>query len=167
MGFVREERQFVLTGIFGRRTLELANVPRGWYVKSVRYEGHEIIDQPTELKAGTDPARLEVVLSNRGAVVTGRTVDDRGVPVGAARLFLFRADDVQSRVADARTSTDGTFRLGPVRGGDYLIVALPASAPPPRTGDWDRLARLAAIAQRLTLDDLDARMLDVRVVTER
>ena len=164
---VREERQFVLTGTFGRRTLEFANVPRGWYVKSVRYEGHEIIDLPMELKAGTEPSRLEVVLSNRGAVVTGRTVDDRGVPVGAARLFLFRADGVQSGVVDTLTSTVGTFRLGPVRGGDYLIVALPSSAPPPQTGEWDRLARLAAIAQRLTLDDLDARMLDVRVVTER
>jgi len=30
----------------------------------------------------------------------------------------------------------------------------------------ERLARLATVAQRLTLDDLDARMLDVRVVTE-
>ena len=166
-GFVREERQFVLTGMFGRRTLEFANVPPGWFVKSVRYQGHEIIDLPTELEAGADPSRLEVVLSNRGAVVTGRTVDDRGVPVGGARLFLIRADGVQSRVTDALTSTVGTFRLGPVRGGDYLIVALPSSAPVPQIGEWDRLARLAAIAQRLTLDDLDARMLDVRVVTER
>ena len=119
-----------------------------------------------ELKAGTDPARLEVVLSNRGAVVTGRAVDNRGVPVGGGRLILFRADGVQSRVTDALTAKDGAFRLGPVRGGDYLIVALPSSAPVPQAGEWDRLARLAAIAQRLTLDDLDARMLDVRVVTE-
>lgn len=165
--FVREERPFVPTGIFGRRTLEFANVPRGWYVKSVRYEGNEIIDLPTELKAGTDPSRLEVVLSNRGAVVTGRTVDDRGVPVGGARVFLFRADGVQSCVTEALIAKDGAFRLGPVRGGDYLILALPLTARAPEIGEWDRLARLAAIAQRLTLDELDARMLDVRVVTER
>jgi hypothetical protein len=165
--FVRDERRFVLTGTFGRRLLEFANVPRGWYVKSVRYEGNEIIDQPTELKAGTDPSRLEVVLSNRGAVVTGRMVDARGVPFGGARLFLFRADGVQSRVTEALTAKDGTFRVGPVRGGDYFIVALPLTARAPETGEWDRLARLAAIAQRVTLDDVDARILDVPVVTER
>lgn len=66
--------------VYGRRTLELVNVPRGWYVKSIRYAGNEIIDGPTTFKDSEEPA-IEVLLSNRGAVVTGRVTDDRGNPV--------------------------------------------------------------------------------------
>ena len=167
MAFVGEDQLFVLTGLFGRRTLGFRNVPPRWYVKSIRYRGREIIDEPTELAAGTDPARLEVILSNRGAVVTGRAVDDRGVPVGRARLVMFRRDSIDAGVTDTGASPAGAFRIGPVRGGDYLIVALPASAPLVDSGQRARLARLATLAERLTLDDLDERVVDLRVVTER
>lgn len=31
------DRIFTLSGIFGRRTLQIVNVSRGWYVKSIRW----------------------------------------------------------------------------------------------------------------------------------
>jgi hypothetical protein len=36
-----------------------------------------------------------------------------------------------------------------------------------QAGEWDRVARLAAAAERITLGDLDERALDLRVVSER
>jgi protocatechuate 3,4-dioxygenase beta subunit len=169
-GFVRADRVFTLAGVFGRRTLELMNVPRGWYVKSIRYRGREIVDTPVEFKESSDPSLLEVVLSNRGAVVTGRAIDEAGNPVARARVVLLRDDGGRAGVQmpiDVMASAAGEFRLGPVRRGDYLIVALARSAPWVGPRQRDRLARLAAAAERITLGELDERAIDLRVMNER
>jgi hypothetical protein len=167
---VRENKLFTLEGIFGSRTVDVVNVPRGWYVKSIRYRGTEIIDHATEFKGSSDPSLLEVVLSNRGAVITGRATDDMGEPAGRALVMIFRDDGGGSDVrltSRAVASSTGAFQIGPVRSGDYLIVALPSGAPMVQPGAWDRVARLATVAQRITLGDLEARTLDLRVVNER
>jgi hypothetical protein len=166
----KEDRIFMLTGMFGRRTMEVVNVPRGWYVKSIRYGGREIIDEATEFKDATDAPALEVVLSTRGAVVTGRVLDDSGKPVGRALVLLLREDGTRSDVrliSYTVASSSGTFVLGPARGGHYLIVALPSSTPMLQPGEWSRLARLAAAGETITLGDLDERTLDIRVIHER
>jgi hypothetical protein len=155
---VQEDRVFTLTGIFGRRTLEVVNVPRGWYVKSIRYGGKNIIDEPTEFKDSSDPSGLEVLLSNRGAAITGRVVDESGNPVSRAMVLMFRGDGSRSDVpliSSTRASSEGTFQMGPARGGDYLVVALPPSAAMLQAGEWDRIARLAAAAERISLGDFD------------
>jgi hypothetical protein len=169
-GHAGEDRIFTLTGMFGKRTIDVANVPRGWYVKSIRYEGKDIIDVPTEFKAGTDPAALEIVLSSRGAVVAGRVLDDRGEPVRGARVIMLPADPARRNRLDltyATASRAGTFRVGPQRGGDYLIIALAPQTELPDPRDRDRLARLAESGERLTLSADEERTLDLRVVRPR
>jgi hypothetical protein len=52
------------------------------------FGGNEIIDAPTTFKDSTEPA-IEIVLRNRGAVVTGRVTDDRGDAVQGATVLLF------------------------------------------------------------------------------
>ncbi len=89
---VDADRTFRLTRMFGKQMLDVANVPRGWYVKSIRYAGKEIIDVATEFKAGTDPSALEIVLSNRGATIAGRVMDERGEPVRGARVVMVPTD---------------------------------------------------------------------------
>ena len=168
-GVVDKDRLFTLRRVFGRRTIELVNVPRGWYVKSIRYAGREIIDEPTSFKASAEPA-IEMFVSNRGAVVTGRVTDDRGAPVPGAMVFMLTADPARMSwryPESTRASRTGEFRAGPNRGGDYLIVALPADARPIQEGDSRRLQRLAAAAVRVTLGDLDERTVDLRVLVER
>jgi hypothetical protein len=125
-------------------------------VKSIRYDGKEIVDEPTEFNDNSDPSALEVVLSNRGAVVTGRVVDDSGNGVGRALVLMFRGDGTRLDVpliSRTAASSAGAFRIGPARGGNYLIVALPSSAPMVQAGEWGRVARLAAAAERITLGD--------------
>ena len=165
-----QERVFVLTGIFGRRLLDVANVPRGWYVKSIQYRGKEIIDEPTEFKAGSDPSDLQVILSTRGATLSGRALDDRGNPVRGARVVALPADLRRWRLepfTSSAASTEGTFRLGPLRPGDYLVAALPPSTPPPRWDDKSLVARLAEAAERIRLEADEERAIDVKVVRER
>lgn len=162
----RADRTFTLTGIFGSRVLNIQNVPRGWYVKSIRYGTREIIDEPAEFKDGTDSPSLEIVLSNRGAIVTGRVIDDRGNPIRAT-VFMFRTrgtGEPATLEATATASPTGAFRLGPSRGGDYAIVAVAAATPDLQAWEWERTAKLAAMGERLTLGELDERAVELRIV---
>lgn len=164
---VRKDRTFTLEGVFGRRAIDLANVPRGWFVKAVRYDGREIADDGVEFKATNLP--LEIVLSNRGAYLTGRVTDERGDSVPRARLFAIPAEGPPPWLhrGTAIASATGDFRLGPLRGGEYFIVALPSSAPALQMGQWERVARLTSVADRVTLGDLDERAIDLRLSVER
>lgn len=165
-GYTTDDRTFILVGLFGRRILDVANVPRGWYVKSIRYRGDEILDVPVEFKAGTDPSELQVILSNRGATVSGRVLDVRGEAVAKARLLLVPGDPARRtrfQQITATSTAEGTFRLGPVRAGEYFVVALPSSAEWPDPRDVASLKRLTDAAERVTLGDDEQRTLDIRV----
>jgi hypothetical protein len=152
--------------MFGARTLDVFNVPRNWYVKSIRYDGREIADTPTEFKADTTLS-VEVVLSNRGAIVRGRVLDGRGEPVRSIRVLMFPARPqlrAEHRYLTASTDASGAFRLGPQRGGEYVLVALPRSVSEPSHWDAVRLARLAEQGDRIRIDDDEERTLDLYVV---
>jgi hypothetical protein len=47
--------------------------------------------------------------------------------------------------------------------GDYVIVAVPATYPVLQPGEWDRIARLTALGERMTLGELDARATQLRL----
>jgi protocatechuate 3,4-dioxygenase beta subunit len=167
---VGDNRSFTMTSVFGRRTLDVVNLPRGWYVRSIRYAGREIIDEPTTFKDSGGEPTVDVVLSKRGAVVVGRAIDEAGNAVGRAVVLMFPADAAPMSwrlPAETRASAAGQFRAGPVRAGEYSIVAVPASARPIQLGEPARLARLAAAAERITLGEFEERTVDVRVVAEQ
>ena len=165
-----ETRSFKFEGIFGRRTIDIANVPRGWYVKSIKYRGKEVIDTPTEFGASDDPAGLEVLMSNRGGVVSGKVTDDAGKPVRGARVMLLSVNqDRWTMFASyagtrATSAADGTYRFGPQRDGDYFVVAVPSTDMEPAGDDREKLTRLAERAERITLTLGEDRSLDLRVI---
>jgi len=85
-------------------------------------------------------------------------------------VLMFPADAARMSwrlPAEARASPAGQFRAGPVRPGEYCLVALPASARPIQPGESARVARLAAAAERITLGEFEERTVDVRIVAER
>ena len=164
---VGDDRVFYLDRMFGRRKLEVLNVPRGWYVKSIQYEGKEITHTPAEFTGSRDPSRLEIILSSRGAVVTGRVVDERGEPAPGARVILFPANPElweMRQVAGINVAATGTFKLGPQPAGEYLVIAFYTSEQPAGLNDRERLTRLALDAERVTLRENEERTLDLRVL---
>ena len=165
-GHPGDDGVFVLDRMFGRRRLQIFNVPRGWYVKSIRYDGRDVIDVPTEFKASRDPSGLEVILSSRGAIVSGRVVDERGEPARGARALLLPAEPARwmTELTSTPVSATGAYRLGPQRGGDYFVVAVDRSTTIPDPDDRDRLTRLIESAERITLVDDEERTLELRVV---
>ena len=166
----RKDRTFTLTAMFGTRTIEVQNVPRGWYAKAARYGDRNVLDEAVEFRTGANAPVLDILLSNRGATVTGTVESETGAPGARALVYLLRADPGRkgfSVAAQGRASAAGAFTLGPVRGGEYVAVVLPASAPALDSLQRDRLARLAALGERVTLTDLDERSLLLRLAAER
>jgi hypothetical protein len=47
----------------------------------------------------------------------------------------------------------GTFRIGPQRGGEYLLAVIKADEPAPDPSDRDSLSRLSETAERIALLD--------------
>ena len=159
---------FALSDLFGRRTIDVQNAPTGWYVKSIRYGTRDVTDTPTEFK--DDRQRLEIVLSRNGATLGGTVADviDKRVPRALVLLLAAPADNVRPpRLVGSVMSISGNYSFGPLREGDYVIIALPSDVPTPGIGDWDRLAQLAALGERVTLADLDQRTIDLRVTPIR
>jgi hypothetical protein len=164
--YVEENRTFALEGLFGKRTLDIYNVPSGWYVKSIRYDNKDVFDIPTVFE-NTGARTLEIILSSRGAVVSGRAVDERGEPVAAGRVLMFPAGKERwgaHEYSSARISRSGGFRLGPRRAGEYVLVALGPEAADVDSRDFKRLAKLAEHGERVTLQSEEERALELRVV---
>jgi hypothetical protein len=151
-------------GALGGRITDVANVPPGWFVKSIRHGDEDIVAGPSEFTNRADP--LEIVLSRRGATLSGRVVDDAGRPVRGAQVIVFGTDRTMWAVhypATVSSSAEGSFRVGPLRGGDYFVAALPAGTSAPDWRDRNRFAALAALAERISLDHEEQRTLDLRL----
>jgi hypothetical protein len=164
----KPDRTFTLAAVFDRRLLRFGGTPRGWYVKSVRYDDRDVIDTPIEFSGGSNAPELEVILSNRGAVVNGTVTADDGTAARGSMVYLLRLAGPLGIevVTSARASAAGAFTLGPVRGGEYALVALPSTSADPRATQ-NRLTRLAALGEPVTLTDLDERSVPLRLVRER
>jgi len=158
----------VLPGMFGSRRLDVQVVPAGWYVKAIRYGSLDVTDAVVELK--DNQQSVDVVLSDRGATVAGMVADVVEKRVARAQVLLFRMpadkDDV-TRLAGNVLSMTGHYTVGPVRPGEYAVLAVPADTTIPGPTESDRVAALAALGERITLADTDQRTVDVRVVTPR
>jgi hypothetical protein len=167
-GIVRNDLSFELDGLFGPQVLRVIGPPRGWIVKSVKYRGEDVTDTGVEFKSSNDPRLLEVTLTNRGAIVTGRVLDDDSTPAPNAFVVLLPADVEPSRPSPIiPASTDGTFTIGPVRTGEYIVAgAIGISVrkfenPATRAEVAEQIAK---IGERIILVENDKRSIDVRIV---
>jgi Carboxypeptidase regulatory-like domain len=159
---------FEIKDVFGPRIVMPWNLPRGWSLKEVRYGSDDVTDIAIEPKGTAEPQTLRVVITNRGATVRGRVVDDRGNAVPDAPVILFSTDPQRWRM-DASTTgltvtrEDGTFEITGKRAGDYQIASPQDS--PVFGGDLERTLKwLAPLAERITLTEEDRRVVDLRPV---
>lgn len=166
---VLPDRTFQFSGMFGRRRIDVGNVPRGWYVKSIRYGDKEVADSAVEFKGGPDAPQLEIVLSNRGATVSGRVVNERGEMVRGARIFLVPADPGHRSIFIESVSSgeNGAFRAGPARAGDYIIAAFVPGGRMPDFQDPTRAAKLLEGGERVTLGNGEERTIDLTIIDVR
>ena len=166
---VKPDLTFELSGLFGPSAITLMGTPRDWIVKAVRYNTQDITDMLVEFSNAREAGPIEVVLSNRGARVSGRVTDERGNPAPEARVVLVPADPARWKVLTTMTGgavpkADGTYQAGPVRAGDYLLAAIePDEFPRMRPDSTEFFERIAKVAERISLVESDQRTVDLRL----
>ena len=143
--------------------------PPGWSVKHVLLNGKDITDVPTEFSAAHS-GRVQVVFTSRAPSLEGTVLDESGQPARAT-VLVFSVDEEawtanSSRIRSAAViREDGKFMIRALRAGRYYVAALPsgpiggASAP-----DREFLRALKASATEVTLNEADARTVDLRLV---
>jgi hypothetical protein len=166
---VKEDLTFELSGLVGLQTLGVTGIPPDWMLKAIRYNGADITDLPADFKASADPRALEIVLSSRGAILSGRTVDAGGNAVGGSRVIMFSVDPARWRMTVTTTSfgtsrDDGTFRFPPRRAGEYFVLALEPDETFPDLEERSSFELLAKVAERVTLVENDQRVMDLHAV---
>jgi protocatechuate 3,4-dioxygenase beta subunit len=167
---VRDDMSFALDGLFGPQLLMVVGPPRGWIVKSVKYRGDDVTDTAVEFKSSSDSRLLEVTLTNQGAIVTGRVLGDDGKESPDAYVVMLPADVSRWRpfpgTPTITPKADGTFTIGPVRAGEYVVAAVTGMSmarlfePSARAEIAERIAKGG---ERIVLVENDKHSIDLRI----
>jgi hypothetical protein len=162
---------FQMRGINGVRRLLAPRLPPGWALREVRVNGVDATDRPMVFgRRDQSLSDIEVVLTDRVAVIAGTVTDADGRPTPGALVLAFAVDRDQrypwSRFVQRTTSaTDGTFTLAGVPGGSYYIAA---TTQLPVEGDdaWQDLTlqeSLVPTASMLTVSEGEKRTIALHV----
>ena len=127
----------------------------------------DITDLPTEFRSSADPRDLQIVLTSRPAVLMVRVFGEDGLPASNCRVAILPVDPRRWKtpaLIDAWSSLakEGIFRTMQGRAGDYLLVAISLEDALAISDEAD-LARLARMAERVTLLENDRRAIDIRL----
>jgi len=125
MGGVTEAGGFTLkvTGVAYR--LELMGKPEGTYLKSVVWNGREMLGKPLDFSAG-GAGELAITLGVDGGQVDATVTADGDKPAPEATVVLLPADPARRSKATAKegeADTKGHVTLKDVPPGDYLAFA--------------------------------------------
>lgn len=169
MVFGWSTNEFFGLGLFGRQSFVLRGAPDDdWYLKSFTINSVDITDSGFDF--GTQPGTItdaEIVLSHKGASISGRRADTRGAAAGYFVLVFppayERLPPLSRRVKSTRSANDGSFRIGGLPAGDYLVAAVPRL----QGNEWQNpelLQQLAPRAERVTLSEGQSATLSLRLV---
>jgi len=125
-----EDGTLSLDGVTGPRRFVLTAGPSNWYLKSIRIRGRDVTDEITGFPlTGFGFTRdLEVVVSNKGAVIEGDAMD-ASTPATDFSVVLFSSNPDHwfhnSRfLKSGRATRGGRFRIEGIADGDYFIAAV-------------------------------------------
>jgi hypothetical protein len=171
----RDDFTFELTsgaGVVLLRAFPSSSRAMPWSVKSVRYNGREIIDSGLELSDGQDLDGVEIVLTNRQQLVTGLVTNAKGELVLDASVIFFPQNPEEwigptRHAGSGRPDQNGRYAVRALPPGDYFAVAIGANDNSRRALDprqfYDDLSRLST---SFTLTEGETRIVDLRLVVQ-
>jgi 5-hydroxyisourate hydrolase-like protein (transthyretin family) len=120
-----DDGSFQLNGItIGEYRVSLPQLTPGFYIKEIRYGLTDALARPFQFNPG-QPARLEILLSQRVAQVNGVVFNARSEPVSGAQVVLIPNDsrDRAELFKGTTTDQDGRFTIRNAAPGQYRILA--------------------------------------------
>ena len=124
IGNAGNDGRFQVLGVLpGNYSVMVQYFPRNLYVRSIRYEGMDILNQPLQF-SGSVNGEIEIVLDPDVAQLSGTVLNAQSRPVSGSTAMLLpdqrsRKDLYRSIVSDQ----NGRFILSDLAPGDYKIFA--------------------------------------------
>lgn len=166
------DARFRIASVTGINRFTLQGACETCYLKSVTVEGIDATDTPYDFGlSGRTYRDVEVTISDAGGVVTGRVVNERGVPQGnfTVLVFSFARDrwfGGSAYVRRGQSNEDGTFTVSRLPPGDYWVAPTSRTALTAGEEDWADAAVLDPLiprADRISVRERDRKSVTLRV----
>jgi hypothetical protein len=128
---VNPDGTFTLTGVeLGEYRLTVLSLPVGYFLKEVRIDQTDILNDPWVI-TGPVRGRLNVVVSSGAGQIEGSVLDNRLQPVSAVQTVLIpdQHRDRTELFKTAVTDQNGKFSLRGIAPGNYKIFSWEALEP--------------------------------------
>jgi hypothetical protein len=170
VGFFTSDGTFATRGVMPGEYYLRALTPSGWTLKSVTWQGRDVLDTALELGA-TDVTDVVVTFIDRPAAIAGSVAaQDTDVSAPAASVLVFPTDRNQwmdygvtpRRLISIRPLTNGSFGVTALPAGDYFVIAIPDE----QAVDWqnpEKLAELAKLAKTIQIRDSEVSNVTLKV----
>jgi Carboxypeptidase regulatory-like domain len=165
---VEKDGTFTLAGVpAGLHWIRSGGNLRGWSLKSVIVDSHDVADTPIEVRSGEVLNNVNVVFTNRQTEINGTVTDDRGNPLTDFTVLAFPSDPslwrpLARQIMTARADQSGKFQIRGLPSGAYYL----ATIDPAEQGEWFEPAFLdqqRLTAARVTLSDGDTKTHDFHI----
>jgi hypothetical protein len=123
---VKGDGSFLLGNVAdGDYDLYVSRLPEGFFLKSARLDGNEVLSSGITIDAEQAPKLLEIVVSANGAQIEGVVQKDQQPFSGAAVVLVPDSAHRDNRYLFDETTTDqyGHFLLRGIAPGDYKLFA--------------------------------------------
>ena len=125
----RPDWTFRFTATEGQYVFRVAGLPDDWMLKSVMLGGRDIIDSPLAVARGVpDVEGLQLVVTRKGARVSGTVVDKAGAPAPDSTVVVFAENrslwgGASRFVRAVRPDSEGRFSIPGLPPGVYRAAA--------------------------------------------
>lgn len=124
---VRPDGTFLLTALpDGLYEFRVWSTCDGCYLKAVRVNGEDILDQGLQIVSGSSPSPIELIYSSNSATIDGTVVREDGLPASGAAVILVPDRPRHSRYLNYHErSTDqyGHFIMRGIPPGKYHVYS--------------------------------------------
>jgi hypothetical protein len=128
-----ESASFVIEGLLpGEYVLRFGSTGGKWIVKSIVWDGRDYTHAPFDAARGRDFTDVVVTFTDRLTTLEGSvtSADGRQAPAGVVIAFPAEKEQWSNygltplRIATAKISNAGTFKITTLPAGEYLVIAV-------------------------------------------